>query len=78
MNNIEKLEMIQKGVYMICLALVSITEMECCTYGFDDVVKMAENYIKAKALRSGISKPITSALRRTMRAIPMWTPPAAA
>ena len=46
MNNIEKLEMIQKGVYMICLALVSITEMECCTYGFDDVVKMAENYIK--------------------------------
>ena len=46
MNNIEKLEMIQKGVYMICQALVSITEMECCTYGFDDVVKMAENYIK--------------------------------
>ena len=31
---------------MICQALVSITEMECCTYGFDDVVKMAENYIK--------------------------------
>ena len=31
-----------------------------------------------KARRSGTSKPITSAPRRTTPAIPMWTPPAAA
>ena len=29
-------EMLMKGILMICEALVSITEFECCTYGFDE------------------------------------------
>lgn len=46
MNTIEALELIEKGVYKISLALVSICEHECCDYGFTDEVDMAEQYIK--------------------------------
>lgn len=39
-------ELLMKGILMICEALVSITEFECCTYGFNAEVKMANDYIK--------------------------------
>ena len=39
-------EVILYGVYRICLALTSITEMECCCYSFEDEVATAENFIK--------------------------------
>ena len=45
MDDIElKLTKIMDSVYVICVALVSITEHECCYYGFEDAVKMAEHY----------------------------------
>ena len=47
MNSFEMYEMLTKGIYKICEALVAITEAECCNYGFDVAVKMAEDYIKA-------------------------------
>lgn len=47
MNNLEKLLLIEEGVYKICLALVSICDRECCTYSFDEEVETAEEYIKA-------------------------------
>lgn len=34
------------GIYAICNALVVIVDQECCTYGFDEEVDMAELYIK--------------------------------
>ena len=40
MDSIEKLEKIKLGVYRICSALVSITEHECCCYGFSEEVDM--------------------------------------
>ena len=42
----EKLEKIMESVYKICLALVSITEHECCDYGFEEEVKSTENYVE--------------------------------
>ena len=47
MDNIEKLLLIEKGVYQICRSLIYIVDLECCTYGQDDAVKMAEDYVKA-------------------------------
>lgn len=47
MNYTEMYENLTKGIFMICEALVAITETECCNYGFDVAVKMAEEYIKA-------------------------------
>ena len=46
MNNIEKLQMLEWGIYRISLALVAICEQECCNYGFDDEVMMADEYVK--------------------------------
>lgn len=43
MDNIETL---MKGILMICEALVSIVDIENCTYGFNAEVEMAEQYIK--------------------------------
>lgn len=42
----DKYEMLKKNIYDICIALVAIVDTECCTYGFDTEVKMAEDYIK--------------------------------
>ena len=41
----EKLKLIEDNVYKICIALVSITEHECCDYGFHEAVDMAEEYV---------------------------------
>ena len=42
----DRWEMLKKEIYDICTALVAIVDDEGCTYGFDDEVKMAEDYIK--------------------------------
>lgn len=47
MDNLEKLLLIEKGIYEICRSLIYIVDMECCTYGQDESVKMAEDYVKA-------------------------------
>lgn len=50
MNYIEimhRLSLIEQGVYQICKSLIYIVDTECCTYGQDDSVEMAEDYIKA-------------------------------
>ena len=47
MNNIEKLQLLEYGIYRISLALVAICEQECCYYGFDDEIKMAYEYVKS-------------------------------
>lgn len=39
-------ERLMKLILRICEALVSITEFECCTYGFNAEVKMAKDYIR--------------------------------
>ena len=44
---LKKLELIENGVYQICKSLIYIVDTECCTYGQDDSVKMAEDYIEA-------------------------------
>lgn len=36
---------LRDSVYEICKALVAITDFECCMYGFDDAVKMAQKYV---------------------------------
>ena len=46
MNTEEKLNGLMDGVYMICKALVTITENECCAYGFEEECDMAETYVK--------------------------------
>lgn len=43
----DKWELLEKGIYMICEALISIVDLENCTYGFSDVVEMASDYMKA-------------------------------
>ncbi len=35
------------GIYRVCLALVVITEKECCCYGFEPEIEVAEQYIEA-------------------------------
>jgi len=42
----DKRELLKKGIYMICEALTAIVDRECCTYGFNDAVKMAMDYMK--------------------------------
>ena len=42
-----KLSLIESGVYQICKSLIYIVDTECCTYGQDESVKMAEDYIEA-------------------------------
>ena len=44
--NKDMYEILLENIYRICKALVAIVDTECCTYGFDDEVKMAEDYIK--------------------------------
>lgn len=44
---INKLSMIEMGVYQICKSLIYIVDTECCTYGQDESVKMAMDYIEA-------------------------------
>ena len=41
----EQLNQIADGVYKICKALVNITECECCDYGYNEAVDMAEKYV---------------------------------
>lgn len=43
----KKFSLIEYGVYQICKSLIYIVDTECCTYGQDDSVKMAEDYIEA-------------------------------
>lgn len=47
MNTTEMLSMLELGIYKICRSLIYIVDTECCTYGQDDSVNMAEDYIKA-------------------------------
>lgn len=44
---LNKLSLIEKDVYQICKSLIYIVDMECCSYGQDDSIKMAEDYISA-------------------------------
>lgn len=44
---INNLQIIEYFVYQICKSLIYIVDTESCTYGQDDSVKMAENYIKS-------------------------------
>ena len=46
MENLERLHLLEEALYKLCSALVSICDRECCNYGFDDEVEMAEEYIK--------------------------------
>lgn len=39
-------EEVLKGIYDICVALISITEHECCSYGFDKECDSAEKFIE--------------------------------
>ena len=43
----KKLAFIEQGVYQICKSLVYIVDTECCVYGQDASVKMAEDFIEA-------------------------------
>lgn len=43
----QQYEEMMKSIYDICEALTAIVDLECCTYGFNDAVKMARDYIKA-------------------------------
>ncbi len=43
----QQFEEMEKSIYDICEALIAIVDLECCTYGFNDAVKMAEDYMKA-------------------------------
>lgn len=47
MFNIEKLLQLEIGIYKICKSLIYIVDTECCTYGQDEAVDMADDYIKA-------------------------------
>lgn len=44
---IHRLSLIEAGIYQICKSLIYIVDTECCTYGQDNSVEMAEDYIKA-------------------------------
>lgn len=46
MDTIEKLVELEKQIYRICNALVSIVDIECCDYGFSEEVDMAEDFVK--------------------------------
>lgn len=49
MNYVEimkRLALIEMGVYQICKSLIYIVDTECCTYGQDASVEMAEDYIR--------------------------------
>lgn len=47
MDNLTALHLIEEAVYKICRSLIYIVDMECCVYGQDESVEMAEDYIKA-------------------------------
>ena len=40
----QKLKALMDSIYVICVALVAITDFEHCTYNFDDAVEMARKY----------------------------------
>lgn len=44
--NTEKINCLMDGIYMICKALIAITDWECCDYGYHEECDMAETYIK--------------------------------
>lgn len=44
---VSKLLKVEMGVYQICKSLIYIVDTECCTYGQDESVKMARDYIEA-------------------------------
>ena len=45
MDTIEKLKYLDEMVYKLCDALVSICDMECCRYGFDEAYAIASRYL---------------------------------
>lgn len=47
MDNLTKLHLIEEAVYKICKSLIYIVDTECCVYGQDESVAIAEDYIKA-------------------------------
>lgn len=47
MFNLERLLQLENGIYKICKSLIYIVDMECCTYGQDEAVDMADDYVKA-------------------------------
>lgn len=42
----EKINKIMDYVYKIAVALVSISDFECCEYGFEEEIKAARDYIQ--------------------------------
>ena len=46
MDSLEKLKTIEYAIYKLSLALVAITDIECCDYGFSDEVDTAYDYIR--------------------------------
>lgn len=42
----EKFNKIMDGIYKIAVALVSISDFECCEYGFEEEIKSARDYIQ--------------------------------
>ena len=44
--NAEEINCLMDGIYMVCKALVSIVDYECCFYGYREEYDMAETYIK--------------------------------
>ena len=41
----QKFEAILYGIYKICKSFIYVVDTECCTYGQDDSVEMAEAFI---------------------------------
>ena len=52
MDQLGALIVLQKEIYKICTALVCITDIECCNYGFNDEVLTAKIY---RRIRKGQS-----------------------
>ena len=46
LEQIRALTIIEESVYKICKSLIYIVDTECCTYGQDASVEMAESYIR--------------------------------
>lgn len=42
----EKFNKIMDGIYKLSVALVSISDFECCEYGFEEEIKAARKYIQ--------------------------------
>ena len=42
---VENIKILEIAVYKVCKALVDITETECCGYGYDEAIDIAEDYV---------------------------------